>query len=623
MVSDSPILIATAGHVDHGKSTLVTTLTGTDPDRWVAEKQRGITIDLGYAHAEADGRTYSFVDVPGHERFIHNMLAGVGSIDAVLFVIAADESIMPQTREHARALSWLGINQVCVVLTKIDLVDEELLELLDEEVGEWLEAFGWQDAPRIHFSSKRPETTRGVFETLKNLEKKQALSTASFRMSIDRVFTSQGAGTVITGTVERGKLQREDQVHLIPQDRQARIRQIQVHGKSCDAVGSHMRAAINLGDVHYKDLSRGDLVYMGSLPMRSKRILAKLQDFEEDWSPSSKHIFHIHHLAAHLQARLMWRDGAFAMLALESPHPFWALDRGLIRDGSPLRVIAGFQVLDPKPFRSKRKQLLPKLRDLPQIDDLHAWQEWFISGESELIEVEGVASRCGEALDKELMEAMVRIGNKHMMRRDHWEPMEKTFIDRLKACHKEQPLHQRVQLSSFYSRLEDWPKSLIQMMMEHCQKTGSLVLDGDRIKFVKHRVMWRENDLKNLREMLRPLRTEFPIVDFKGRKEEQVASDKILKALVWEKFLIPLTSELFIPYQFMARITKKLHDDFSGQTFSIQELKESFGFSRKYAIPLLEYLDKNGYTRREAEGRTWIARECPQYTSAWEMPREL
>lgn len=620
MVSKLPILIATAGHVDHGKSTLVRTLTGSDPDRWAEEKQRGITIDLGYAHLTNEGRTYSFIDVPGHERFIHNMLAGIGSIDAVLFVIAADESIMPQTREHARALSWLGVDQVLVVLTKIDLVDDELLELLDEEVGEWLVDFGWEQAPRIHFSSNIDATKDRVLSALADLNKKPALSTASFRMSVDRVFSSQGAGTVVTGTVDRGMLHREEQVELVPQGRQARIRQIQVHGQSISNVGPHMRAAINLGDVHYKDLSRGDLVYRGSLPYTGRRVLVRLGEFEEDWLPPAKHVFHLHHLAAHLKARLLWREGKYAMLVLVQPHPFWALDRGLIRDGTPLRVIAGFEVLDPRPFRSKRRQVMPKLEGLSELSSLQDWQRWFITGNQELIDIEGVEARCGEPLDPELMTSMVVIGKQFMMRRSDWEPMQKTFIDRLKVCHKEEPLYERVQLSRFHSRMTDWPKTLVQMMMDHCRTEGLVIQDGDRIKFSKHRVVWRDDDLKRLHDMLKPLKTNFPIVDFKGRKEEQLACDRLINLLVWEKYLIPLSSELFIPYDFMGRITARLHRDYQGGLFSIQELKEVFGFSRKYAIPLLEYLDKNGYTRREADGRCWIARECPEFHSSWTLP---
>lgn len=272
-----PILIATAGHVDHGKSTLVQTLTDTDPDRWAEEKERGITIDLGYAHMQLEDRTFSFVDVPGHEKFIHNMLAGIGSIDAVLFVIAADESIMPQTREHALALRYLDVEQIAVVLTKVDLVDEDLLELLDLELAEWLEEQGWADVPVARFSSKQPETHTAVLDLLSAFNKKVPLAGQAFRMSVDRVFTSPGSGTVVTGTVDRGSLSLADEVVIQPHGASSRIRQIQLHGERVEQVGPHSRAALNLGDMHYKDMGRGDTIYRSLAPENHRRLLVRLE----------------------------------------------------------------------------------------------------------------------------------------------------------------------------------------------------------------------------------------------------------------------------------------------------------------------------------------------------------
>lgn len=616
-----PILIATAGHVDHGKSTLVKALTGTDPDRWEEEKQRGITIDLGYAHAVLNNRVYSFVDVPGHEKFIHNMLAGIGSIDAVLFVIAADESIMPQTREHARALSFLGVEQVCVVLTKIDLVDEELLELLREEVTEWLADFGWENAPSVSFSAKMPETREAVLKQLAAFHKKLPGDTSGFRLSIDRVFTSPGSGTVITGTVERGNLTPDAPVYIQPHDVSGRIRQLQVHGQTTDQVGPHTRTAINLSDVHYKSLHRGDQIFGAAQPATTTRVLVRLSHFEEDWKPGPRHQLHLHHLAAKVLVRVMWQHGGYAMLALSEPYCFWALDRGLLRDGSPLRVIAGFEVLDPHPRRVKWKHIKDVVTQAPQAGDLAAWQRWFLSTIPGLVALDAVVTRCGEPLLPELRDAMVQVGKAEMMRTEVWESYHATFIEGLKLCHKKHPLFARISLNQVLSYFRDkgWSTELTHKIMEAMRDNGTLLQQGDRVSYVKHRVHWKDKDLKNMRFLMSSLQRDLAVIDFK-KDDDMEAFGPLIDLLLWEKYVVALTPQLLIDHRFLNRIMATLHERFQRALFSIQELKEEFGFSRKYAIPLLEYLDKNGFTRREQEGRTWIAQELPKLQSDWQPP---
>ena len=402
-----PLLIATAGHVDHGKSTLVRSLTGVDPDRWAEEKARGITIDLGYAHMTHGARTYSFVDVPGHEKFIHNMLAGIGSIDGVLMIIAADESIMPQTREHARALAFLGVPNVAVVLTKTDLVDEELLDLVHMEVDEFCAEFGWQDAPRVGFSARRAETAEAVLSVLAGFEKQDRDPRGSARLSVDRVFTSPGSGTVVTGTTERGTVRRGDKLTLLPGEVTVRVRQLQQHGVEVEEVGPHARAALNLSGAHYKDIHRGDQLHGGLEPLPSTTLLVRLTRFEQDWSPSAKHQIHFHHLAARLMGRLLWSQDDLAAVALEQPYAFQALDKGLIRDGSPTRVLAGFEVLHPRLHPAKRGKVRHLLDDPPAAGDLLAWQRWFLAHQKEGTDLNQLRRLCGADLAQPLRETMV------------------------------------------------------------------------------------------------------------------------------------------------------------------------------------------------------------------------
>jgi len=617
-----PVLIATAGHVDHGKSTLVERLTGIDPDRWEAEKTRGITIDLGYAHLDHEGTTYSFVDVPGHEKFIHNMLAGIGSIDAVLFVIAADESIMPQTREHGLALRYLGVAQVHVVITKVDLVGADLLELLNLEIDEWLQENGWPNASRVLFSSKQPETRQAVLDLLATLAKKEPAGKRGFRLSVDRVFTSPGSGTVLTGTVDRGHLSVEERAFLEPLGLESRIRQLQQHGRTVARVGPHSRVAVNLGDVHYRDVARGHCLFTRHRPAPAARILVRLNDFEEEWMPKPKHLFHLHHLASRQHARLMWREGRIAAIELQRPYGFWALDRGLIRDGSPLRICAGFEGLDPASYRSKRKQVLPRLANLPDSGDLTAWQKWYLAGQEGMIELERVSSLCGEDLGPEVEAGLVALAPGRAVSLATWHGCRQVFQQVMTDCHREWPLHAWLPLNTPRAQLLRcrWQPALVDGLFARAAENGEIEAVGDRVRRTGQRPQWTPARIALLREFLALAKDESGIIDLRTLTDRSRFA-AIEQVLVWEKYFINLAADLLIRYDALNRVTATLAANFSHALFSIQELKTEFDFSRKFAIPLLEFLDKNGWTRREGDGRRWIAVNSPLFGSDFVMPQ--
>jgi len=619
----APILIATAGHVDHGKSTLVRTLTGTDPDRWEEEKTRGITIDLGYAHLDRGDRTYSFVDVPGHERFIHNMLAGIGSIDGVLFVIAADESIMPQTREHALALRWLGIEQVHVVITKIDLVSDDLIELLELEVAEFLEEQGWHDAETVFFSAEQPETTGAVLDLLGKLRKKEPPPSSAFRLSIDRVFTAQGTGTVLTGTVDRGHLTADTAVNIYPEGLDGRIRQIQVHGHRVDAVGPHMRVALNLGNVHYSEIERGSCVFTGAAPVVAHKHLIRLTAFDEDWAPGPKHHFHLHHLAARRHARMLWRKGEIAAIELSKPYGLWALDRGLIRDGSPLEIRAGFEVLMPNLRHSKRRQVLPILENLPRAGDLEAWQAWFLAQQQTPFDLREVDKYCGLPLNEASAGNLIRIGEHGAVRQEVMTRYREQVHATLRHCHHTFPFFDAVPRNDVNALLGDarFPEQLIDTVLADLREAGEIGMTEDRIRLSDWTARWSAEHRAALKRYLDELAAgPLAIVDL--RNIGAARDRQIERMLVWERYLINLTPDLLIHHGFLNKITGVLSARFADGPFSIPELKEAFGFTRKYAIPLLEFLDKSGLTRREGDSRVWIAREPPRFESRWQPPTE-
>ncbi len=621
---NAPVLVATAGHVDHGKSTLVRVLTGMDPDRWAEEKRRGVTIDLGYAHLDWNGRSYSFIDVPGHEKFIHNMLAGVGSIDAVLMVIAADESIMPQTREHALALRYLGVDQVIVALTKIDLVDEDLTALLHEEVDEWLAECGWSQSIKVGFSAKRAETRDQVLAALATLSKKGADPKTGFRLSVDRVFTQPGAGSVVTGTVDRGSICAGQEVCALPAGISGRVRQLQLHGVAVEEVGPHSRLAINLTGVHYRRLHRGDAVFTGRRPQPAAKALVRLTVFDDQWEPGPKHEFHIHHLAARRLARMLWRQGDFAALELRDPYPFWAMDRGLIRDGSPVAIRAGFEVTHPNLRRAKLRQVKPLLERPPASGDLADWQRWALSIQSGVGDLEELEILCGESLLPQWRETLVTLDGRAYVTRETWAVYEKDLLRGLEACHRETPIYDFLPLRRVQSFFLDrkWPRPLLDKLFAAAATAGSIEASGDRVKLAGHRPDWSPARMALLRTLLKPLSASPPVIDLRlvrdaGRKDDLAMVEGLL---VWERYLVNLTPDLLISTDALNRMIRELHARFAGGELAVSELKDMFSFTRKTAIPLLEHLDKLGCTQRTGEGRRWIASKPPRIECRWTPP---
>ncbi|MGH9804076.1 MAG: selenocysteine-specific translation elongation factor, partial [Candidatus Acidiferrales bacterium] len=363
------VVIGTAGHIDHGKSALVEALTGTDPDRWEEEKRRGITIDLGFAHldlAAPDGSPLrlGFVDVPGHERFVRNMLAGVGGIDLVLLVIAADESIKPQTREHFDICRLLGIQRGLTVLTKADLVEADVLGLVRLEAEEFLRGSFLEGASIVAVSSK----TGAGLEALKAELARAATAVPGkdasqiFRLPIDRAFVMKGFGTVVTGTLVAGSVGREEEVEVFPSGRRLRVRGVQVHGEAVEQAFAGQRTALNLAGVEASELERGITLAAPGFFQATVRVDARLRLLPSARPLKDGARVHFHQGTAERIAELRLLEGgklepggeAFAQLRLDAPLLVLPGDRFILRQFSPVITIGGGQVLDIQPRRHKR-----------------------------------------------------------------------------------------------------------------------------------------------------------------------------------------------------------------------------------------------------------------------------
>src|SRR5689334_20420243 len=372
----SHVIVGTAGHIDHGKTALVKALTGIDADRLKEEKERGITIDIGFAHLALDSKTtIGFIDVPGHERFIKNMLAGVGGIDLVMLVVAADESIMPQTREHLDICSLLQIKQGFTVLTKIDKVDPDVIGLVEMEVREFLKGSFLERSPILHMSSK---TGAGIPEIIERLRKSvlevQPKNTQDiFRLPVDRCFTMKGFGTVTTGTLISGRVQKEQEVEILPIRRLTRVRGIQVHGRAAAEALAGQRTALNLQGVDVSDVVRGMVLTEPGLFLPSSMLDCYLELLPSAPGPIDlrKRVrFHtgtaelIGHVVLLGQDRLRPGESGFVQIRLEEPSFALPGDRFIIRQYSPMITIGGGQILDGAALKHRRsdQSVIEKLR---------------------------------------------------------------------------------------------------------------------------------------------------------------------------------------------------------------------------------------------------------------------
>ncbi|MGA7097665.1 MAG: selenocysteine-specific translation elongation factor, partial [Acidimicrobiia bacterium] len=359
-------LIGTAGHVDHGKSTLVQALTGRDPDRWEEEKRRGLTIDLGFAWTTLpNGGEVSFVDVPGHERYLKNMLAGIEAIDVALFVVAADEGWMPQSEEHLAVLDLLGIHRGVVALTKIDAVDEETAGLAALEIEERLEATSLQDAPIIPVSARTGVGLENLLQTLDDLVAQVEPGGDRPRLWVDRAFSVSGAGTVVTGTLVEGSLRTGDEVTLFPGGARTRIRGIQSHERELEQAGPGRRVALSLSGVDRAAVPRGSMLGLADQWVVTRRFTATLMPARYVDVFPERGAFHVHVGSGAHPAEIHVLEGDLGLVSIPDELPLRSGDRFIVRETGRKMVVAGGVVIDPSPPRSRKA-----IRSFPKMDPL-------------------------------------------------------------------------------------------------------------------------------------------------------------------------------------------------------------------------------------------------------------
>jgi selenocysteine-specific elongation factor len=632
------LVIGTAGHIDHGKSALVRALTGIDPDRLKEEKARGITIDLGFAHARIGDCDVAFVDVPGHERFVKNMLAGVGGIDAVLLVVAADESVMPQTREHFAICRLLHIQCGVVALTKIDLADPDMIEIARLEVRELLAGTPLERAPILPVSSKTGEGVPGLQQALANLAaavRERPIDGAP-RLPIDRVFSMRGFGTVVTGTLTAGSIAADQELILMPGERPVKIRGIQVHGHDAAEAVAGNRVAVNLGGVEVAELARGDTLCAPGAFEPSRRIDVAI-DLLEGARPlrhGARVRFHQgttellgrvaiagHVAAAGPALEIAPGRSAYARIRLEAPAVLTRGDRFILRSYSPSITVAGGVVLDPHPTRSgirsasaqaRFRHLDPKRSPGQAVDNAVSA---FISERAAaglpraaLVSRAGLSRTEAEAAAGRLIDAGRAVAVADLLVCPSViADLAARLIDALRAHHGSQPLSEGLPREEARERLFGRAApAVFEFVLAELTRERKIVA-RDRLALAGHQVSLTAEE-SHAHAAIERLFREANLAPPDASTIAAAAhvpgaiADRMTALLLRQKKLVKLDSLLF-----HADALAQLKNDVRGLAgkarVDVPAFKERYGITRKFAIPLLEYLDRERVTRRVGDSR--------------------
>jgi selenocysteine-specific elongation factor len=628
------VVLGTAGHIDHGKTTLIKALTGVDCDRLKEEKERGITIELGFTSmALPSGSEISIVDVPGHEKFVHHMVAGATGLDLVALVIAADEGIMPQTREHLDICKLLRVKKGLVALTKIDLVEKEWLELVKEEVQEFVKGTFLEGAAIVPLSSTTGEGLRVFLAEVDRLaqEVEERSPEGLFRLPIDRVFTIKGFGTVVTGTIISGKASVGDTLEVLPKGLESKVRGIQAHGKPVESATAGLRAGINLQGLEKAAIDRGNVLVLS----QTLKPTVVLDVTFQLLSGSPKPLKHRTRIRLHLgtaealgRAILLDREEvksgeeAFMQIRLEEPIVALPGDRFVIRSYSPLLTIGGGEVLDAFPSRHKRfsQQAKEEMEILEKGSDDEKIRIRLLKAGPAGLSWPDLMMRTNmlPAKLKSRVEALIGTGgilryNGDRLRYIHPRVMadlKRFCLDYLKEFHRKNPLQPGAMKEELKSKL---PPPVDSRLFNHILSTlmgeKKIIMEKETVRLSAHTISLKEEE-KDLRKKMVLLyaqgKLQPPLV--KEVAAELVVSESelkpVLQLLVKEGTLVKVKEDLYFHHQAMQELEGKLiHFLQQNKEMTPTQFKEVSQVSRKFAIPLMEHFDAKKLTMRIGDKR--------------------
>jgi len=615
-------IIATAGHVDHGKSALVKALTGTDPDGLPEEKKRQITIDLGFAALNVtapngDQIHAGIVDVPGHEDFVRNMIAGVGSIDLALFVVAADDGWMPQSEEHLQILTYLGVQRAVIALTKSDLGG---IDIVTNQIREQLTGTPFADSPIVPTSVRSGTGIEKLVNTLATqLAKTQPqLDVCKPRLFIDRVFTLRGIGTVVTGTLTGGSLRRGQQIVVYPSNLETRIRSIQSHGHERDVAQPGMRTAINLPDLRLDQVKRGDVVTLPGHGMPTSILIVRV--VRPSRLSCNKTVAHplknglstyVHHGTARVAARIRFRENGSlevgkeksAHLTLASPIFAFIGDRFVVRDSSERHTIAGGIVLDP----DGNKESLAAIVALDSIDSLvraTLARQGFARRENLLSKSRFSADEISEVLTYLEQSGEIVLSQHIAAHCEFWRKLGAQAIGLIDAAHKQTPERAGIDLSELRSALRIQDAEVLESLVADLCK-GDFVRKGSVVARTSHRPTLPAH-LQPVEKRIRETLTGQPF-DPPSRKaiESDPRARQVVRFLIENGDVTELALDVVLLRESFERMKSQVAEFISKNgPATVSELRQALGSSRRIMVPLLERLDRDGITRRVGDKRT-------------------
>ena len=624
------IIVGTAGHIDHGKTTLIKALTGRNTDRWEEEQRRGITIDLGFTYFDLkNGDRVGIIDVPGHEKFINNMVAGVVGMDLVLLVVAADEGIMPQTREHMDNLGLLGIKKSILVINKCDLVDEEWLELVEEEIQEELEGTFLEGAPVVKVSAATGQGLDELTDTIQQLMSDEVVAKDTQtipRLPIDRAFTLSGFGTIITGTLISGTITREDVLEMYPIGKECKIRNIQVHGQNQDKCYAGQRVAINLSNVKKKEIRRGCVLAPKNSMKNTDLLDVKLKVLEDSMRILTNHErLHLYTGTSEILCRAVLLDKeqigpgeeGLVQLRLEEEIAVKRGDRFVVRFYSPMETIGGGIVLEPNPVRKKRF-------DAQAIEELKKKESGSLGDVMELqikehgdtmITLAELAKVMAHSVDelKEYLEELEESGtifvfpmkkDTYLWHRDSEFAVRQKIEETLQKYHSEHPYRYGMKKAEIHNTfLKKIKPNIFDAYIE--RMTGENVY-GRREEYlslpgyeVPKDAMYLQTEklIEDTFEKAGYDFVRFSEIDF-GKIPRQTAEDVVLM-MIDEGKVLRINEEMFTMKHLMDEAKEKIQNHLKEENLiTIAQVRDMFSTSRKSAKPILEYMDSIKVTKK-------------------------
>ncbi|UCF88935.1 MAG: selenocysteine-specific translation elongation factor [bacterium] len=635
MTTQGHIIIGTAGHIDHGKTSLVKVLTGIDTDRLKEEKERGITIELGFAPLTLpSGMRLGLVDVPGHERFVRNMVAGATGIDLVLLVIAADEGVMPQTREHLDICQLLGVREGVVALTKSDMVEKDWLEMVAEDVREYLAGTFLQDAPIIPFSavtgSGSEEITAAVQEAAGRIPGRT--DKGIFRLPADRVFTMKGFGTVVTGTLTSGKISTGEEIFFLPGDKKAKLRGLQVHGESVDQAAAGTRTALNLQGIDKDEVHRGQTAVREGTLLPTLMLDARVRLLGSAPRPlKNRERVRLHLFTAEIMTRVTILQGeviqpgeeGLIQLRLEEPTVALPGDRFVIRSYSPMTTIGGGNLIDPLPrkHRRNRQRVIDHLSSLEGGDAghrvltfLHEAGEYGMEGAVLSVRTGLEMKDLTELLSGLSEEGKVVVAGKGeavlVYSAAAFDGIKDRLVKALEKFHQANPARAGIGREELRMRVaRQLPDRPYRNLLAALQEQGSVTLDGDTVRMGSHEASLTPEQEVLAGKVLNLLGKAKLSSPFSGEMAEELKASvgdlkSTLNLLADRGDLVRIKDDYFISSAAHAHLMKGVQDYFeSRQEMALSDFREIVDTTRKWMIPLLEYLDRTQVTMRKGDVR--------------------